>query len=258
MSKTIQSIRALKGKRAIVATTAYDAIIAKLADRSGMDILLVGDSVGTTQLGFQSTVEVTLEMMLHHTAAVVRANTEALVVADLPFAYSHDAYEHLFSACRQLIQAGAAAVKIEGGQSIVSSVERLTASGIPVMGHIGLLPQQIKNLGHYRRFGKTEAEAKELMADAKALEAAGCFAMIGEMVNPEVSRSIAEQLEIPYIGIGSGSDCDGQILVANDLLGFSVESVPSFVHQFGNLSEQASQAFEAYVHAVKEGDYPNE
>lgn len=256
MSKTIQSIRALKGERAIVATTAYDAIIARLADRSGIDLLLVGDSVGTTQLGFKSTIEVTLEMMLHHTAAVVRANTEAVVVADLPFAYSHDAYDHIFSACRQLIQAGAAAVKIEGGQSIASTVERLIASGIPIMGHIGLLPQQLKNMGQYRRFGKSEAEAKELMADAEALEAAGCFAMIGEMVHPEVSRTIAQQLNIPFIGIGSGPDCDGQILVANDLLGFSVDRMPSFVQQFGNLSEQASKAFEAYVNAVIKGDYP--
>lgn len=256
MSKTIQSIRALKGERAIVATTAYDAIIAQLADRSGIDLLLVGDSVGTTQLGFKSTVEVTLEMMLHHTAAVVRANTEALVVADLPFAYSHDAYEHIFTACRTLIQAGAGAIKIEGGRSIAPTVERLIASGIPVMGHIGLLPQQLKNLGQYRRFGKSEDEAKDLIADAEALEAAGCFAMIGEMVHPKVSRTIAQQLRIPYIGIGSGPDCDGQILVANDLLGFSVETVPSFVHQFGNLSEQASKAFEAYINAVKEGDYP--
>ena len=256
MPKTIHSIRALKGKRAIVATTAYDAILARLADRSGIDLLLVGDSVGTTQLGFKSTIEVTLEMMLHHTAAVVRAHTEALVIADLPFAYSHDAYKHIFSACRQLIQAGAGAVKIEGGQSIAPTVERLIASGIPVMGHIGLLPQQLRNIGQYRRFGKSEAEAKDLIADAEALEAAGCFAVIGEMVHPEVSHSIAQKLNIPFIGIGSGPDCDGQILVANDLLGFSVDSVPNFVHSFGNLSEQASKAFKAYVNAVKKGDYP--
>ena len=258
MIKTIQTIKSLKGKRSIVATTAYDSIIAKIADMAAIDILLVGDSVGTTQLGFDSTVSVTLDMMIHHTSAVVRAKTDALVVSDLPFGYTHDSYQNIFEACRKLVQVGASAIKIEGGQSIVSTIERLVASGIPIMGHIGLLPQQIINLGKYRKFGLNENEAKDLVCDAEALEAAGCFALIGEMIASKTSEIIQKAIDIPYIGIGSGSKCDGQILVANDLLGFSTEPIPNFVHRFGNLSSEALEAFKSYKEAVEKGEFPNE
>ena len=258
MLKNIQTIQSLKGKRAIVATTAYDTIIAKIADKASIDILLVGDSVGTTQLGFDSTVNVTLDMMMHHTSAVVRAQTNALVVADLPFGYTHDSYQNIFEACRKLIQVGASAIKIEGGQSIVSTIGRLVASGIPIMGHIGLLPQQINNLGKYRKFGLDKNEAKELICDAEALEAAGCFALIGEMVASKTSEIIQKAINIPYIGIGSGPKCDGQILVANDLLGFSIDSIPNFVREFGNLSSKALEAFKSYKKAVENGEFPNE
>lgn len=258
MNTDIQTIQSLKSKRPIVATTVYDAVMSKLADEAGMDLLLVGDSVGTTQLGYDTTVHVTLEMMLHHTSAASRAETKALLVSDVPFGYSHDVYENIFEACRQLIQAGASAVKIEGGRSIAPTIKRLVDSGIPVLGHIGLLPQQIKNLGKYRKFGKTEAEAKELIEDAKALEDVGCFAIIGEMIVDGVTKEISKTIKIPLIGIGSGVHCDGQILVSNDLLGFSTKSIPSFVHRFGNLSENVIESFQEYKNAVIERTYPNE
>ena len=244
--------------RQIVATTVYDSVMAQLADLSGIDLLLVGDSVGTTLLGFDTTVPVTLDMMLHHTSAVSRAETNGLVVSDLPFGYSHDAYEHIFDACRKLIQAGASAVKIEGGQSIAPTIKRLVDSGIPVLGHIGLLPQQINNLCGYRKFGKTESESKTLIEDANALEEAGCFALIGEMIEDSVAKEIIHTIKIPMIGIGSGIHCDGQILVSNDLLGLTTKAVPSFVHRFSNLSENIIQSFEEYKNAVIERKFPNE
>lgn len=248
----------MKSVRPIVATTVYDFVMAQLADKAGMDMLLVGDSVGTTLLGFETTVPVTLEMMLHHTSAVSRAETNGLIVSDLPFGYSHDAYEHIFDACRKLIQAGASAVKIEGGQSIAPTIKRLVESGIPVLGHIGLLPQQIKNLGKYRKFGKTESEANALIQDANALEESGCFALIGEMIEDSVAKEISQRIKVPLIGIGSGIHCDGQILVSNDLLGLTTKAVPSFVHRFSNLSENVIQSFEEYKNAVIERKFPNE
>ena len=232
--------------------------MAQLADKAGVDILLVGDSVGTTLLGFETTVSVTLEMMLHHTSAVFRAETNGFIVSDLPYGYSHDAYEHIFDACRKLIQAGASAVKIEGGQSIAPTIKRLVDSGIPILGHIGLLPQQIKNLGKYRKFGKTQSEAKALIEDANALDKAGCFALIGEMIEDSVAEEISQKIKIPMIGIGSGIHCDGQILVSNDLLGLTTKSVPSFVHRFSNLSENVIQSFQEYRNAVIERKFPNE
>ena len=244
--------------RPIVATTVYDSVMAQLADQAEMDILLVGDSVGTTLLGFETTVPVTLDMMLHHTSAVSRAETNGLIVSDLPFGYSHDAYEHIFDACRKLIQAGASAVKIEGGQSIAPTIKRLVDSGIPVLGHIGLLPQQINNLGKYRKFGKTESEAETLIQDANALEEAGCFAIIGEMVEDGVAKEISQIIKVPIIGIGSGIHCDGQILVSNDLLGLTTKVVPSFVRRFSNLSESVIQSFKEYKNAVIERKFPNE
>lgn len=258
MNTNIQSIQSLKSERPIVATTVYDSVMAELADQAGMDLLLVGDSVGTTLLGFETTVNVTLEMMIHHTSAVSRAETKALIVSDLPYGYSHDAFEHIFEACRKLIQAGASAVKIEGGQSIAPTIKRLVDSGIPVLGHIGLLPQQIKNLGKYRKFGKTETEAKTLIQDANALEEAGCFALIGEMIADTVAKEISQLLKVPLIGIGSGVHCDGQILVSNDLLGFTTKAVPNFVYRFNNLSENVIESFQDYKNAVIERKYPNE
>lgn len=258
MLKNIQTIKSLKGKQTIVATTAYDSVMAKIADNAGVDILLVGDSVGTTHLGFDSTIKVTLDMMIHHTSAVVRADIDALVVSDLPYGYSHDSDKNIFDACRRLIQSGASAIKIEGGESIISIVKKLVSSGIPIMGHIGLMPQQIKSLGRYRKFGSSKNESDQLLKDALALESAGCFSIIGEMIDSKTSELIQKEINVPYIGIGSGPRCDGQILVSNDLLGLSVKPIPGFVRKFADLSTDTLKAFKSYKEAVQKGEFPNE
>jgi 3-methyl-2-oxobutanoate hydroxymethyltransferase len=253
-----QTISLLKGERPIVAVTAYDAIIARYADEAGVDLILVGDSVGTTQLGFETTIPVTLDMMLHHTAAVARAQPKALVVADIPFAVAHGDFAELLSACCRLMQeAGAEAIKIEGGAAMAPTIERLTRAGIPVLAHIGLLPQQFHQLGGYRKFGRSEAEKVMLVDDALALEEVGCFAVICEMVDGAVAGAIAQALTVPLIGIGSGPHCDGQILVANDLLGMTTGYVPSFVKQYAQLGEQVKGAFAEYTEDVKNGKFPS-
>ncbi len=232
--------------------------MAGYADAAGVDLILVGDSVGTTQLGFESTVPVTLEMMLHHTAAVVRAKPNALVVADIPFAIAHDDFSVLLQACCRLMQeAGAEAVKIEGDASMAPAIERLTRAGIPVLGHLGLLPQNFHQLGGYRKFGRNEAEQATLLEDALAFEKANCFAVLCEMTEHSLARSIAEQLRVPLIGIGSGVDCDGQILVINDMLGLNAGYVPTFVKQYANLGEAASNALAAYADDVRNRKFPS-
>lgn len=246
-----------KGERPIVAVTAYDAVVAQYADAAGVDLILVGDSVGTTQLGFETTVPVTLDMMLHHTAAVARAKPKALIVADIPFGVAHDDFSALLNACRRLMQeAGAEAVKIEGGESMADTVRRLVAAGIPVLGHIGLLPQNFYQLGGYRKFGRSDAEKSVLLEDALALESAGCFAVLCEMIDGTLAGTIATQLAVPLIGIGSGPHCDGQILVSNDLLGMNAGYIPSFVKQYTNLGDQMKNAFSAYADEVRTSKFP--
>ena len=257
MKTTTRTIRNLKGQRSIVALTAYDTVTATLAARAGVDIILVGDSVGTTLLGFETTIPVTLEMMVHHTAAVARAGGEALLVADLPFPEGHRSYDLLLDACSCLMKKGCAeAVKIEGGSRIAPQVARLVDAGIPVLGHIGLLPQRYHAMGGYRKFGKNGEEKKQLMKDAKALQEAGTFAIIGELMPPELSAEISGALEIPFIGIGSGPDCDGQILVSTDLIGLNLGKAPSFVKVYANLADEMEKAFKRYVEEVRGGKFP--
>ncbi len=241
-----------------MAVTAYDTTMARYADDAGVDLILVGDSVGTTQLGFETTVPVTLDMMVHHTAAVSRAQPQALIVADVPFGVAHEDFSQLLNACRQLMQEGGAqAVKIEGGASMAPKVERLILAGIPVLAHIGLLPQNFHQLGGYRKFGRSEAEKVALLDDALALEKAGCFAVLCEMVDGTVAGAIANELQVPLIGIGSGPHCDGQILVCNDLLGFNAGYVPTFVKQYAQLGAAAQQAFADYAAEVRNGKFPS-
>jgi len=255
---TTQTISLLKGERAVVAVTAYDTAMARYADEAGVDLILVGDSVGTTQLGFNTTVPVTLEMMLHHSAAVARAKPGALLVADVPFAIAHDDFSTLLKACRRLLQEGGAeAVKVEGGALIASKIERLVQAGIPVLGHIGLLPQNVHQLGGYRKFGRSDAEKSLLVDDALALQKSGCFAVICEMIDGTVAGTIASELKIPLIGIGSGPHCDGQILVCNDLLGMNTGHVPSFVRQYAQLGEEARRAFANYAEDVRNRKFPS-
>jgi len=257
MKTTTHTLRKLKAQRPIVAATAYDAPTARLASESGVDLILVGDSVGDNLLGFDSTVPVTLEMMLHHAAAVARARPEALVAADVPFAEAHFDYERVLAACQRLLQqAGAEAVKIEGGARLAPLIGRLVGAGVPVWGHIGLEPQQIRVLGRYRRFGVKPAEAERLLADALALEKAGCFALLLEMTEPNLARTITETVKIPTIGIGAGPHCDGQILVCTDLLGLTPDAMPGFAHAFAAVGEEMKKGFAAYVTAVRARKFP--
>jgi 3-methyl-2-oxobutanoate hydroxymethyltransferase len=254
---TTFSLRKLKGQRPIVAVTAYDAITAQVAAEAGVDLILVGDSVGNTLLGFDSTVPVTLDMMAHHTAAVARTRPEPLLAADVPFAEAHFDYERVLAACQRLLQqAGAEAVKIEGGARLAPLITRLVGAGVPVWGHIGLEPQQVRVLGRYRKFGVEAAEAERLLADALALEKAGCFALLLEMTEPNLARTITETVKIPTIGIGAGPHCDGQILVCTDLLGLTPGPMPSFAHAFAATGDEMKKGFAAYVMAVRARQFP--
>ncbi len=254
---TTQTIAQAKGNRPLVAVTAYDSVMAHFADKAGVDFILVGDSVGTTQLGFDTTIPVTLDMMCHHTAAVSRAKLRALLVTDIPFAVAHDDFSVLLAACRRLMQEGGAeAVKIEGGASMAPSITRLVEAGVPVLGHIGLLPQQFHKLGGYRKFGRDKKEKSVLVDDALALEKAGAFAVIGEMIDGTVAGAIASQMALPLVGIGSGPDCDGQILVCNDLLGMTSGPVPSFVKKYAEVGAQVQEAFSNYADEVRGGNFP--
>ena len=258
MKTTTHTLRKLKGQRPIVAATAYDALIARYEDEAGVDVILVGDSVGDNLLGFENTIPVTLDMMAHHTAAVARAKPQALIAADVPFAEAHFDFERVLAACQRLMQqAGAEAVKIEGGLRLAPLMARLVAAGIPVWGHIGLEPQQVRVLGRYRKFGADPAEAERLLADALALENAGCFALLLEMVEADLARKITEAVKIPTIGIGSGAGCDGQILVSTDLLGLNLRGMPPFARAFAAVGEETRKGFAAYAAAVRERKYPN-
>lgn len=257
MKTTTHTLRKLKGQRPIVCVTAYDAITARLASEAGIDVILVGDSVGNTMLGYENTVPVTLDHMCHHTAAVSRAKPTAMVAADVPFAEAHYDFERVLRACQRLMQeSGAEAVKIEGGALLAPMVARLVEAGVAVWGHIGLKPQQVHALGRYRKFGTTPEEAESLMADALALEKAGVFALLIEMVDHGLARTLSETVKIPVIGIGAGPHCDGQILVYTDMLGLSGGYVPTFAHKFADAGEQFKKGFEAYADAVRQKKFP--
>jgi len=253
---TTQTLRALKGQRPIVCVTAYDTPMARCADEAGVDLILVGDSVGNNVLGFANTVPVTLAMMVHHAAAVARAQPAALLVADLPFGDAHLKPGDVVKSCRRLVQEGGVeAVKVEGGLALAPLIGRLIMAGIPVMGHIGLQPQQVNVLGGYRKFGQRVPEADALRADAEALEAAGVFAIVAEMMDPRLAAELSRSARVPIIGIGSGPDCDGQILVAHDILGIN-ERAPSFAKSYANVRAVMRGAFAAYADEVKRKVYP--
>ena len=237
--------------------TAYDATMAGLLERAGVDTLLVGDSVGMAVLGYDSTLPVTLDMMVHHTAAVTRGTQRALVIADMPFlTYQTSPDEAVRNAGRLLQEGGAAAVKLEGGRSIVSTVRRLVEVGIPVMGHLGLLPQSVHQMGGYGKRGTTPDEIENLQIDALALQEAGAFAVVLEMIPSDLAGRITSQLEIPTIGIGAGPECDGQILVSNDMLGLFDRFVPSFVKPYADLAGIIVAATKAYADDVQSGRFP--
>ena len=241
----------MKGKRSIVGLTAYDAIMSKLISKAGVDFILVGDSVGTTLLGYDTTIPVTINDMVYHTAAVRRGNPGCLVVADLPFGEASLSFDRLLDSARRLMQNGADAVKIEGGKDVADDIEKLVATGIPVMGHIGLLPQTVKAIGGYRKFGVDREEADNLYTDAISLEEAGCFAVIAEMMDERIATQLASQILPPLIGIGSGDQCDGQILVTHDLLGLTPSPLPSFVKPCATLGLDGLNALSGYVQNIR-------
>jgi 3-methyl-2-oxobutanoate hydroxymethyltransferase len=245
-----------RGER-IVMLTAYDATMARLFDQAGVDLLLVGDSLGHVILGLESTIPVTLDQIIHHTRAVARGATRALVVADMPFlTYQISSADAMRSAARLFQEGGAAAVKLEGGLAVAEAVRRLTAAGLPVMGHVGLTPQHVHRLGGMRRQARDEKAAEQLILDAVALEDAGAFAVVLEAIPDDVAESVTCRLKIPTIGIGAGPHCDGQVLVSYDMLGLFDTFVPPFVKQYAQLGETILQAAKSYSREVREREYP--
>jgi 3-methyl-2-oxobutanoate hydroxymethyltransferase len=234
-----------RGER-ITALTAYDYPTARLLDESGIDMILVGDSLGMVVLGYDDTTQVTLAEMLHHTRAVARGVTRALLIGDLPI-HTYDTAAQAVASARALIEAGAQAVKLEGGVSHIPQIEAIVAEGIPLMGHIGMLPQSVREEGGYKVKGRTQSEAEALVRDGKAVEKAGAFAVVLEIVSPETARQITNALEIPTIGIGSGEHCDGQILVTHDLIGLFPWFTPKFVSPEARVADEIRRAVQVFI-----------
>ena len=254
---TARGIAALKGEEKIAAITCYDYAAARYVDAAGIHLILVGDSLGMTVLGHKNTLPVTVDNMIHHTAAVVRGTERALVVGDMPFmSYQPGIDLTLINAGRFLKEAGADAVKVEGGAERAELVAAVVGSGIPVMGHVGLTPQSIKDLGGFKVQGRSPEEAETLVNGAKALEQAGVFAIVLEAIPAGLARRITDSVAVPTIGIGAGPDCDGQILVINDLLGTYDEFTPKFVKQYAQLGEEMKRAFGEYIQDVQDGSFP--
>ena len=259
MRITINQIKAMKPKgEKIVMLTAYDYSTARLVDEAGIPLILVGDSLGMVVLGYESTIPVTMEEMLHHTRAVVRGTKQAMVVGDMPFMTYHVSVEDaLRNAARFIQEAGAQAVKLEGGVTVAEKVKRIVDCGIPVMGHIGLTPQSIHQFGGFKMQGKTPEAAANLLADAKALEEAGVFAIVLETIPANLARLITNKISIPTIGIGAGPECDGQVQVINDILGSFTDFVPKHAKQYVKLTDIISKAVSQYRDEVKAGTFPS-
>lgn len=238
--------------------TAYDFTLARILDHAGIDVLLVGDSASNVMHGHETTLPITLDQMIAHASAVVRAVDRALIVVDLPFgSYQGNSKEALHSAIRIMKESGAHAVKLEGGQEIIESIQRILTAGIPVMGHLGLTPQSIYKFGTYTVRARETEEAKRLIEDAKALENAGCFALVLEKIPAKLAEKVAKSINIPVIGIGAGNGVDGQVLVTHDMLGMTTEFSPRFLRRYLNLYDEISTAVRAYVGDVKKVDFPN-
>jgi len=257
LHKTILDILKMKKEgRKISVVTSYDYSIASLCDKSGIDIMLVGDSAGMVMLGYENTIPVTMEQMCMFTEAVSRARQNSLVVADLPFMSYQSSFSDAIQNSGRLIKAGADAVKVEGGFSMVETIKSIVDVGIPVMGHIGLQPQTTMLLDGYKVQGKTFESAKKLIDEAKALEDAGVFSIVLEMVTHEVSKIISDRVKVPTIGIGSGIGCDGQVLVIHDLVGMYDKIKPKFVKRYLNLSEEIVGAVSNYKSDLESGSFP--
>ena len=257
---TVPRIRELKRLGTpITVVTAYDFPTARLADEAQVDILLVGDSLGTVVLGYESTLPVTMEDILHHTRAVTRARPAALVVADMPFlSYQVNDDQAVLNAGRLVQQGGADAVKLEGGERVATAVARMTAAGIPVMGHLGLTPQSVLAFGGYKVQARGEADQERLLREAKALERAGCFSLVLEGIPARLGAAVSRELGIPTIGIGAGVGCDGQVLVSHDLLGFYLGRSPKFVRRYADLAGTVRDAFARFVDDVRARRFPSD
>jgi 3-methyl-2-oxobutanoate hydroxymethyltransferase len=258
MRVSINTIKEMKSKKEkIVMLTAYDYSTAKLVDEAGIPLILVGDSLGMVMLGYESTIPVTMDEMIHHTKAVARGTKQALVIGDMPFmTYHTNTADALRNAARFIQEGGAQAVKLEGGVTVADTVKRIVECGIPVMGHIGLTPQSVHQLGGHRVQGKTPEAAERLLKDARALEQAGAFAVVLELVPAQLSKLITQKIGIPTIGIGAGPDCDGQVQVISDLLGLFSDFVPKHAKQFAQLAGFIKTALADYMAEVKAGKFP--
>jgi 3-methyl-2-oxobutanoate hydroxymethyltransferase len=255
--RTIGGRKRRHGAQPIVMVTAYDQPTAAIASAAGVDIILVGDTVADNVLGYEDTLHVSIEDMAHHVAAVARARPDCLIVGDMPWMSYHVSTEETVRNAARLIRAGAECVKLEGGAKRVPAIEAIGQAEIPVMGHVGLTPQSVHALGGMRVQGRDSEAAATLLADAKAIEAAGCFAMVIEAVPDALGRAITEAVEIPTIGIGAGPDCDGQVLVFHDVLGLGTRRKAKFVRQYANLAEDAVKALTSFAGDVRSGAFPS-
>ena len=243
----------------IAMLTSYDYSTAKIVDAAGVDVILVGDSAANVMAGYETTLPITLDNMIYHAKSVVRGVNRALVVVDLPFGtYQGNSKVALDSAIRIMKETEADAVKLEGGEEVIESIQRILSAGIPVMGHLGLMPQSIHKFGTYNVRAKEQAEADKLAHDAKLLEQAGCFAIVLEKIPASLAERVSESLHIPTIGIGAGRGCDGQVLVVHDMLGINKDFSPRFLRRYADLHTIMTQALENYVSDVKSRDFPNE
>ncbi|UCH65845.1 MAG: 3-methyl-2-oxobutanoate hydroxymethyltransferase [Ignavibacterium sp.] len=257
---TTKSVALLKKKGIkISALTAYDFITAKLLDEAGIDILLVGDSLSNVFQGNETTLPVTMDEMIYHTKAVSKGVKRAMIVVDMPFmSYQLNVDEAFRNAGRIMKETPAGAVKLEGGRRIAETISKITEYGLPVMGHIGLMPQSIHSYGGYSERGKTEEEANEILEDAKILEDAGAFALVLEKIPARLAKKVSASITIPTIGIGAGASCDGQILVTPDMLGLNTDFHPRFVRYYSTLAKEINKAVKAYIKDVKKGTFPSD
>jgi 3-methyl-2-oxobutanoate hydroxymethyltransferase len=254
---TIQKMKESGEKIAML--TAYDFSFARIIDSAGIDIILVGDSASNVFAGHETTLPITLDQMIYHASSVIKGAPRCLVVVDLPFgSYQSNSEIALASAIRIMKETGAHGVKLEGGEEVLDSVKKIVSAGIPVMGHLGLVPQSIYKFGTYAVRAKEGEEAQKLRYDAALLQQAGCFALVLEKIPAGLAKEVTESLEIPVIGIGAGKYCDGQVLVMHDMLGINTEFHPKFLRQYLNLYELSSQAVQHYINDVKTGDFPND
>lgn len=252
-------LKAKEKKEKITMLTAYDYSTAKLLDKAGVDSILVGDSLGMVMLGYENTLSVTIDDMIHHTKAVTRGTKRAMVIADMPFLSYHISIEDTLRNAGRLIQEGkASAVKLEGGREVIDKIRAIINAQIPVLGHLGLTPQSVNVFGGFKVQGKNEEQAKKIIEDALLLQEAGVFGLVLECIPEKLAKIITEKLDIPTIGIGAGKFCDGQVLVTQDMLGMYTDFTPKFVKKFTNLNESINESVKSYIEEVKENTFPEE